>query len=485
MDTSSIKRQGILFLILLLISLAFAYLIGSSGLKTGTIIVTAVLALPLLLLFIYKVEIGYFATMIVSFYIAVMARATHGLIPAALLELMMILTLSGYIIKQLNPQHSDKELYKRFNNPITYALIAWTFYIHLQAFNPHALSLKGWATIMRFTWYNLFGYFLSVILFSRMINIKLFLKIGFFLCLTVSLYGLSMEFIGFLPFESRYLWDNPYHVQNWLIFGKIRIWSTLPGPTSFGMLMTVGAIISFIMILGPFRYRYRALFFIGGMTMLYGMVVSYTRTTIIMLIIGFFFYGILTINERKTQAFIAGSAAIFLILYFGPFYSGPMTRIRSAFKGNDDPSYNVRTVNRAFIQPYIYKHPIGGGLCTTDVTGLKFYPNHPLAGFPPDGGFLQTILEVGYIGVIVLMVLYYTFMHVGISNFFRARDNLHRITYAAILSAFFSLLLANYTQYAFTIRPIDFLVFAFYGIIINLDYLRKENESEEPNELNA
>jgi putative inorganic carbon (hco3(-)) transporter len=69
---------------------------------------------------------------------------------------------------------------------------------------------------------------------------------------------------------------------------------------------------------------------------------------------------------------------------FTPFFKGKtVERLRSAFELKENASLNVRDVNRKLIQPYIYAHPIGGGLATSGKPGEAYNPDHRLAGFPP------------------------------------------------------------------------------------------------------
>ncbi|MGL1489090.1 hypothetical protein ACSTJG_25000, partial [Vibrio parahaemolyticus] len=73
-------------------------------------------------------------------------------------------------------------------------------------------------------------------------------------------------------------------------------------------------------------------------------------------------------------------------------------RFQSAFRPNNDASYRVRIFNQARIKPYIWSHPIGGGLGSTGEWGKKFAPNSYLANFPPDSGYVRTTVELGYVG---------------------------------------------------------------------------------------
>src|SRR5205085_4667874 len=118
-----------------------------------------------------------------------------------------------------------------------------------------------------------------------------------------------------------------------------------------------------------------------------GMAYSGTRTTNIMLPAGLCLYALLTITDKKTLVTVFVAILGMAFIFFGPIQNGTINRMRTTFDTKDE-SANVRDINRKYIQPYIYSHPLGGGIATAGVLGEKYNPGHPLAGFPPDSGLL-------------------------------------------------------------------------------------------------
>lgn len=108
----------------------------------------------------------------------------------------------------------------------------------------------------------------------------------------------------------------------------------------------------------------------------------------------------------------------------------------------------VREENRAAIQPYIYKHPFGGGLSTTGSNGEKYNPDHYLAGFPPDSGYLNKALETGWIGLAINCILYFVTLLYAVKGFFRAKSNRIKTLFAATAVFLFSFYLAELVQEA-------------------------------------
>ena len=130
---------------------------------------------------------------------------------------------------------------------------------------------------------------------------------------------------------------------------------------------------------------------------------------------------------------------------------------------------NVRDINRAGVQSYIRNHPFGGGVFTTGAEGANNSVGHPMAGFPTDSGYLQTALEIGWIGLIIELLFYFMVLRSGVLNFYRSKDPTLKILYAAYISSFFALCIANYAQnFTMTQKPTIIIVFAIFTIMPNM-----------------
>ncbi len=111
---------------------------------------------------------------------------------------------------------------------------------------------------------------------------------------------------------------------------------------------------------------------------------SGTRTGYVMVPMGLAIFFLANLHNRNTILAAMVTGVGFLAILFGPFHSNPtIVRVRTAFTGSkSDASLNVRDVNRQRIQPYIYSHPIGGGLMSAGVEGEKIQ-SRPYIGRVP------------------------------------------------------------------------------------------------------
>jgi len=434
----------------------------------GALVVAVIVGIPFAVLLLTDVKFAFYAILVLSYFISFIQRITSGAVPVLVLEIMMLMAFAGLIIRQIRTRSMSDAPNKYIKHPITIALILWIVYVHLQLVNPNSSSILGKLVAIRFAWYNLIGFIIALQVFDSMASIKFFFKIMLGTALLAALYGLSQKHIGLLPFDHEWLYSSPEHISLAVIWGDVRAWSFMNDPANFGLVMAFAGTLCFLFILGPYTVQRKIFLGVCGALMFMGMVASGTRTAFVMVTVGFGIFGLLTINNFKTIAFSVSALLVFLVIYFGPFYSAPVQRIRSAFQGNDDPSMNVRSKNKARIQPYIWSHPIGGGPSTTGEEGVKMAPGHPLAGFPPDSGFLKIGLEFGYIGLLIALWQYFIASSIGIRQYFKTRDPEMKVFYTAVLASFVAMVSANLTQLTTAMRPFDFFAFAYFAVIIKL-----------------
>lgn len=269
----------------------------------------------------------------------------------------------------------------------------------------------------------------------------------FIVCSISGLYGCIQQWHGLFNYEIAWATADDNRFGLIFIDGDFRKFSTMSDPTAYGIMMASCGVL-FTIIAWNEKKRLVKFVLIAGISLMFlGMAYSGTRTANAMAAAGLVMFMLLTINKKSTRIFAVVSALAYVVLMYGPFYgNATINRFRTTFNSTDDDSYKVREVNRAFIQPYIYSHPIGGGLCTTGAGGLRFNPSHYLAGFPPDSGYLKKALETGWIGLIIICVLYFVVLKNCIRGYFDANDPNIKILFAACCAFLFSFYIADFAQ---------------------------------------
>jgi putative inorganic carbon (HCO3(-)) transporter len=405
-----------------------------------------VVGLAVIIVCFVSTETGLYINLIYSFFAFHISRFFfNDTFPVGIAsDILIIATLFSFFIRRV-------ELRKQIIEFANTSVIIWTIivylYIGLELFNPNTHSFEGWFMTFRKSLLTLILLFIAYNVLDTYHAIKKFIIALFIVCSIAGIYGCIQQWHGLFNFERA--WATADESRFGLIFinGEFRKFSTMADPTGYGVLMASCAIFFTIIAWNQKRLLYKITLITGVLFMLLGMAYSGTRTANAMVVGGLAMFILLTFNKKSTRVFTVFAGAIFLVLLYGPFYgNATINRFRTTFTGTQDESFKVREVNRAFIQPYIHSHPIGGGLMTTGAGGLRFNPHHRLSGFPPDSGYLKKALEAGWIGLGLICILYYAILRTGIKSYFQCRNENIRVIYAASISSIFSFYIAEFAQ---------------------------------------
>ncbi|ATL48456.1 hypothetical protein COR50_15510 [Chitinophaga caeni] len=469
------------YALLVMVAMVFSVAIAKINFLVGAGIIVGLFGITGVLICLFETKLGFFLTTTLSFFVFYFNRMVDDVLPVgAVIDILIAVNFVGLYFRKTI---SRRGYWNYSKNPITYIYMLFMAYLLVEAFNPSMYSISGWVFAFRKFLNFLMIYFVALNVFETFDDVKQYMKLWLFLCAFAGVYGIFQQWAGLLPFEEHWVTSDPLKFKLYFQGGTIRKFSFLSDPTSYGILMASGAIMSIVLAIGPVIKRHRNYLIIATVLMLMGMAYSGTRTAYAMLPAGLVLFVMMTITSRKTLFFAIAFVMMFVVVVFGPFHSnGTVNRIRSTFEFSKDESLNVRDENRHYIQPYIWAHPIGGGLTTCGVGGEIYNPGHPLAGFPPDSGFLKLALETGWVGIILACALYFIILQTGIHHYYRSRSPEIRSYYVAIVAGIFSMVVANYAQVAIGQIPGAFM---FYGSLAMLVRLRAfDKEIIEKKELN-
>ncbi len=418
----------------------------------GYVVIASIMGLFVGLMVSVKYQWGLYILFLMGIFMFYIQRLIQVSFPFGIFFDLLIAV--AFLSMVLNNNH--KKDWSVFMNWVTYAyLILMAFYL-VQFFNPSG-SFKAWLVSLRT--HTLF--LLYMLFFQAFASMNALRKITIFwlsLALLVALYGIYQEVFGLTEFEWYWIYKVPERFKLYFIWGNMRKFSFLSDPSSYGIFLAFSSLSCITLAAMLQKWSLKVLFGIAAMVMIIAMSYSGTRTAYATVAIGVAFFIFLTLRSRKTMIFAAvlviGGAAVM----FGPFYNWQIERIRSAFQPSDDPSMNVRDEKRLSNQPYILSHPIGGGVFTTAGNGSEYAPGHRFAGFDPDSGYLETALEMGYIGLIILLVFISAVVIRGINNYFSIRDPLLRMGVLTYLVPFFAVSIAHFAQNAMFSKPINIVV---------------------------
>ncbi len=469
---NTIFKIGLL-LFLAIMAVTISWITAQQGEKVGILIVGLIVGISFTVYGFINPVFGFYVATILAFFIFYIARLLsfyEGV--GTILDIVILITFVGVLLQKYL---HEEPLWK---NPdiISILFLIYLVYIIIEFFNPNGLSFVGNISYLRIVIRQLVIFYIALNIFKSYKNIAAYFKLWCILAFLCAIYGCYQEWFGLTGFEKKWLYSSEQTVFLYVMnTGMIRKVSTLSDPTSFGILMAISALFTMVMALATNKIAYKIVYFIAIFFMLLGMSYSGTRTATFAFTLGIAFYILMTIHYKKTLVFAAIFSMLFVVLIYGPFYGNiTLNRIRSTFNFSEDASMQVRDNNRKAIQPYIYEHPLGGGLGTTGPAGAKYSSSHPLAGFPTDSGLLKAALEIGWVGLVFLCVIYFFTLQQAIKGYFRTKNKIAKTYLLAAVVALFSNTVIQYSQSAIGQVPQAFFYYGLIAMIIKINYFEKK-----------
>lgn len=453
--------------VLLLASLGSAFLFAEGFNKIPLFIIAGLISLIILYYCLVHPYIGFYIVTTISYFTAYPERILKTSLPISTgIEILMVLLFIGshlFIRKKID----QSNFYK---SAITFAFLLYLLFTCIEFFNPNMYSIAGWFFFLRRFIMFMFIYIVAYRLFDTTDKLKSFFKFWLFLAFITAAYACFQQWFGLLPFEMDYLRSNPHEYRLYFQGGTIRKFSFVSDPTTLGILEGSSSVFLLILLINEKKAKKRALFFLVFFVLVLGMTFSGTRTTNIMLPSALCLYALITITNKTTliTVFVFFLAAAFIL--FGPIQNATINRIRSTFDKKEE-SGEVRDINRKYIQPYIYSHPIGGGISTSGVLGEKYNPGHPLAGFPPDSGLLLAAIELGWIGYALTILVYILILYQCIHYYFQTNNEKNKVFIAAITGSIFSIIITQYSQVTIGQLPTALFFYAALAMTTRLKEL--------------
>lgn len=459
------------YVLLLLFTSAIAAGIVKYGASFAILSLVGMLAIPIVYALVVYPSIGIIIFLTLAYLIMWFLRLGVNFPLGTLMDGMEALFILGLFIQQ-----KRKPNWQVFRGSISTMILIWLCYNFIEVANPSAESRMAWVYTVRSVGVIMVTYFIFVYNIRTKQLIRIILKLWLGLAFFAAAYAFKQEHIGFFPFEESYLHSDPRIAFLLFINGVWRKFSIFSDPVSFSYSMVVASLLCIGLMTGPISTVKKII--LGCMASFYtlNMLYSGTRGAYVLLPAALLLLAILKYNKKVLIMAIAGGT-MFAVVIFMPAYNQTLYRFQSAFKPSEDASFNVRKMNQKRIQPYILKHPLGGGLGSTGEWGKRFAPNSYLANFPPDSGYVRVAVEMGWVGLFLFCSLLFTILKTGINNYFRIRDPELKSYCLAMTLIIFAFHIGNYPQEALVQYPSNVYFYLSTALIVVL--MRIDNEQNE------
>ncbi len=452
----------------------FGFMVAALDWKVAVLGMAGLTVAPIVVFGFLRLDIGVLFTVVIGFFIEFVRKYSEAPVGVALDGLTFAFALS--MIAGLAKTRD----FSAARHPISVMVLIWIYYCAVQAINPEPTAHRlAWLYTVRSLGGLMFLYFVAVYGLDTLPKVKRAIKFILGLGFVAALYGLKQEWVGFTDQELSWLYADPMRLQLIQQWGRTRIFSFFSDPTTLGIVMAYLTCMCASLMFGPYKQWQRVVLGVAAACMVATMAYAGSRTPIVVLPAGLFFFVIL-MPKRNVLLVCAVFFTVGTLAMLKSSSNPVMFRIQSAFKPGEDASVQVRLDNQRFVQPFIQSHPVGAGLGTTGEWGRRFAPNFWLAHFAHDSGLVRIAVEAGWIGLFIYELFLGVILVSGIRQVFRVRDPVIKNLSVAIVVVMFCLTLASYPQEAIPMLPSSIIFYILLACLVRLDYFDKQQKLAEP-----
>lgn len=453
-------RNRNFFVPALLVAAFMGWLVAKEGMGISALMMILPFVLGFLVLVFLNPRVGYIFFIIYCFVIPGLGRHIPGPQFGLGQDGLLVLTWLGVIFHR-----SGKFRGRHLNNDLVWIAIIWLIITVLQIANPERPSITGWFYEMRSaSLYWVLSIPLAFLVFNKKSDIDLFLYIIIILSLLGALYGMKQLYLGTDAAENQWLADGA--AKTHILFGNLRVFSFYTEAGQFGASQAQLAIMCIILAAGPHNFSKRVFYGICGLFIFYGMLISGTRGALMALVGGAFVFLILS---KKLKVLIIGviiGAGFFGILKFTNIgsNSAEIVRLRTALDP-EDASFRVRLENQKILKDYLASKPIGSGVGTSGMWGVKYNSDKFIAQIPPDSLYVKIWVMYGVIGLIIWLgiMFYITGKCCGI--IWETKDPVLKNQLSALCGGATGILLCSYGNEVLNQMPSSIIVYTSWVLI--------------------
>ena len=353
------------------------------------------------------------------------------------------------------------------NNSLTNCTFVWMLYCCLEIFNPEAESLAAWFYAVRgLAMYPFLFAPLVFLVLNKQKDYKLFINLWFGISIFLGLYGAKQYWLGLFHFEQVWL-DTEGFVTH-VLWGKFtRMFSFSSDANQYGQSMAHVAVVAIILSIGVKQPGRKLFFILTGAAGLLGMILSGTRGAIVIPIIGFGVYFLLSKNYKVLifGSLTGGVVMYILVFTFIAHGLAPVRRMRTAFNVSDDKSYLVRLENRANLEKYLEKRPFGGGVGSAGVWGNRFTPGTFLADFQTDGHYVRIRAETGTVGLYLYYLLHIIIIGKMVIITLKLKEPKLQNTMNGLTAGAIAVMVANYSAAVTVALPTNIILYWSMAVV--------------------
>ena len=455
-------------------------------------VAVAICALPFVLiatgLLVRKPVVSFILLFVTNYLIMGIGRYIH--IPLPISVMMDALYLVTLLVLCLNLIRG-KATFKQESIPFLLLYGVWVVFCLIQAFNNTAGEGFLWAAwfkeVRPLAFHGMYVILIFTLLFNENKHIRRFLYFwGAFILLAAAKAYIQRN-RGFDSYELQWLWSGGARTH--FIHSGIRYFSFFTDAANFGSNMAFSMVTYAVCFLYEKEKFSRIFYLIVAIAAGYGMMVSGTRSALMVGIAGFVLY---TILSRNVRLFLLSASFLIVsvgILKFTTIGEGNqfVRRMRTAFDP-EDASLQVRLNNQKAIKSYMREAPWGIGIGVG--MGADQLPKNNkywiVSVTPSDSTLVYIWMRTGAVGLTVfLLVMGLAVVAESFIVLFRIRDKQLRGMLTAFTCGTACMLVAAYGNNIYSQYPNTILIFGLQTLVFMGPYFDRQIAAKQEEEQKA
>lgn len=468
-----------------------AILIVSATVNMGWYAGLAISIIPLCLYYLIfivgKPKWALISLFILNYFILGLGRYVKSIPGGIMMDTLFLLTFFIIFITAAEKNRYD---WKRTVNLLNGCVLVWLLYCVMQIFNPEAVSFNAWLQGVRGeAIYFFLVILLSQLLFTSFQDMKLIAFIWSLLVITAVLKALMQKYIGFDAAEQYWLFVEGF-ARTHIIQTGIRYFSFFTDAANFGAGMGYSMVFFILIAFAQKSRSFKIYYLIVGLLACYGMMISGTRTAIIVPFLGFGLYAVLIRNYKVVAILSTALLFLFIFFKFTMILNGNPTirRMRSAFNPSQDASYQLRLMNQQKMKTYMAHRYFGVGIGMGGGKAKKYAPHAYMSQIATDSWFVMIWVETGVVGLFIHIVTLLIIMLYGAYIImFKIKNEELRVYLAAFHGGISGMIAASYGNEIFGQFPNGFTIYIGMAFIYLGPYFDKEltSEKNQPKEIQS
>lgn len=449
-------KKGVYVLLFILLAID-TYIFVTQGALIGMIFSV----LPIVFVVSYMLTTNPYRPLMMMFVASYFIMGISRYIPIPSIGLIADALLIYSFVALIIASIGTKTSWKNGRNEFMFVSLIWLIYCTMELFNTHA-SVAAWTTYIRFmAMYGFFISFLVPIIFNKYEDLRKIVFLWSIFSLMAFLKVMYQKDVGFDFAEMRWLYVEG-KASTHILSSGIRYFSFFTDAANFGSGMGMSMVVFIIIGIHSNALKWKIYYILIGLASGYGMMLSGTRSAMIIPFVGFAFY---ILCSGKMKVIAAGGMLILLAFVFFNFTmigqgNAQIRRMRSAFNSEHDNSYNLRKENQAKLGAYLANKPFGVGIGLAGGKAKSSAPREYSTTIASDSWFVVLWVETGIVGTMLYIVLFlYLEIRGAYIVFFKIKDEQLKFMLGALLAGIFGIMVSSSSNEVIAQFPNGIIIF--------------------------